>query len=222
MAILLISNEEQNPVSMNVTIEGIDYYEIDFKEVGPNPLWNKWYDPSFIASAPIKISAENPIDERSNVTINILLKKQVRQAQPRLCLAEIVDWYWHPLDNSTESPLANEEFFKQYRLWQTDDSNTTEVIPPPKRWNCTYHPDVVIEQPEYLFQLGLAGNKINRWGTYALIDNPVQNGDITTIETIPIAPQIPLIIAGGALFLIILVAMIVAHATDENSPSLKC
>jgi len=162
----------------------------------------------------------NPTDK--NLTINILFKRQVRNAQPKACLAQIVDWYWDELDNSTSSPLASVELFMQYRLLQTG-ANTSAVDPPPKRWKCTYDPDVTIASPDYLLNLGLSGNKIDTWGSFALIDNPslTPSGDDLP-PFIPDTPQIPLIIAAGALFLIILIAMIISHATDENSPSLKC
>jgi len=222
MAILLISNEEQNQVELNVTVEGADYYDLDINEVGPLPYWSSYFDPEFIASAVIKISSAVNLPTNTNITINVLFKKQTRQAQPNQCLGQIVDWYWDPLDNQTSSPLATVELFKQYRLWVTEGTNTSEVVPPAQRWKCIGSPDVVIESPDYLLQLGLSGNKIDGWGIYALIDNPSSVPPSPDITFIPEAPQIPLIIASSALFLIILIAMIVAHATDENSPSLKC
>jgi len=226
MAILLITNEEANPVNLSVSIEGINYYEIDIEEVGPHPGWDQWFNASFIQSAPIKIESTNYdlFGPNRNFTINMLFKKQVRPNQPRPCLAIIDDWYWHPLDNDTTSPLANHIIFKTYRESFTSENNQTEVLPPKKRWRCTYNPDVVIESPDYLKQLGLSGNKIDQWGTYALIDNPALNGPQPPGDLIqnPTGPQIYLIIAGGALFAVILVAMIIAHATDENAPSLKC
>jgi len=223
MGILLIANQFTDPVTLEGTITGADYYDISPLNVGPHPLWKEWFDPQFVASPVYKIFSDKwDVPTFDNVTINILLRKQMRNAQNPLCVGVVSPWYWHEADNSTDSPLAALPIFQQYRD-SFNVPNSTLPQTPKYRWRCTTLQEqfVFIQDPPYLSSLGLAGGKIDTWGTYALIENPALTPANTDIP-LPVAPQIPVIIAGAAIFLIFLLAMIISHATDENSPSLKC
>jgi len=215
MGILLISNEQDSPYTINATVQGVDYYDLYYQNIGPIAWWSNWSNPAFLLSSIININSdvmENPTDD--NQTINILFKEQQRIEQIGLCFAIIDDWYWDPLDNQTFSPFASLDLFTKYRNGSYDT-----IVTPPKRWRCLDSPQVTLQDPPYLAVLNLKGLKINTWGSYALIQDPnftnPNNGD----ETAPTPPQYPIIGAGCVLFVVILVAMLIAHATDDNSPT---
>jgi len=218
MGILLIANQQGVPFQLNATVHGADFYDLYYQDVGPIQTWPNWTLPAFLLSSPITITSDslNSPSDKSQL-IHILFKEQKRTEDIDICFAIIDDWYWDDLDNQTFSPFKDVEIFKQYR-----ENGSLDIVTPPKRWRCLDSPKVTLQQPAYLGKLGLKGLQITQWGTYALIQHP--NFTVPTNQTpsIPATPQIPIIIAGGVLFIIILLAMIIAHATDDNSPNLSC
>jgi hypothetical protein len=232
--VVFINGDGAPPTRMNLTVESPTYHELNEKTVGPLPQWPVFSNyNSLLYTAPIKIYSDtdpSPIPH-SKFNLNVQLKyynDDMRSPlKPPHCFGSIVPWYWHKLDNTSLSPYKELPYIVAYR--EGKYSETSGPQPPPYRWTCKEdsqtptQPIPGIESVETvngLFRSNFTGNVIVNWGIYAIISNP--DFPVEPPLSDDTSPQLPIIIGAVIIFAAITVTIIVLHATDDNSPSLKC